>query len=79
MIAAMPMRSIVGDAGEVHRRILDMAEQSTADEVMVTTFLPERADRQRMVLKLADAFGLPEQPSMEDATASAGSSRSYQE
>ncbi len=60
MIAAMPMRSLVGDAREVHRLIADLAERSRADEVMVTTFLPEREDRLRMVTDLAAVFGLRE-------------------
>ena len=58
LIDAMPMRSLVGDAGEVHRQIADLASRSLADEVMVTTFLPEREDRRRMITDLAAAFGL---------------------
>ncbi|MCC6982633.1 MAG: LLM class flavin-dependent oxidoreductase, partial [Bauldia sp.] len=59
MIAAMPMRSFVGDAEEVHRQVSDLAEQTRADEVMVTTFLPEPADRWRMVSEMARVFDLP--------------------
>jgi len=60
LIAAMPMRSLVGDVAEVQRQIVDLAEQSAAAEVMVTTFLAESADRRRMVSSLAKAFGLRE-------------------
>jgi luciferase family oxidoreductase group 1 len=59
MIAAMPMRSLVGTAAEVRAKIDDLAERSQADEVMVTTFLAELADRRRTIVDLADAFGLP--------------------
>jgi alkanesulfonate monooxygenase SsuD/methylene tetrahydromethanopterin reductase-like flavin-dependent oxidoreductase (luciferase family) len=60
MIASMPMRSIVGDAAEVYRQIVDLAARSGADEVMLTTFLPEPTDRRRMVTEMARAFGLRE-------------------
>lgn len=60
MIRAMPMRSIVGDAAEVHRQIVDLADHAEADEVMVTTFLPEAHDRRRMIADLAPLFGLRE-------------------
>ncbi len=62
LIAAMPMRSLVGDAAGVHRQIVDLADRSAADEVMVTTFLAERSDRHRMVSALAEEFGLRERP-----------------
>jgi luciferase family oxidoreductase group 1 len=58
MIASMPMRSYVGDAEEVHRQVSDLAEQTRADEVMVTTFLPEPADRWRMISEMARLFDL---------------------
>ena len=60
LIASMPMRSLVGVAAEVHAQIVDLADQAEADEVMVTTFLAERADRERMVSALAERFGLRE-------------------
>ena len=60
MIESMPMRSIVGDADEVHRRIGDLADQSGADELMVTTFLPEPVDRRRMIAEMARVFALAE-------------------
>ena len=55
----MPMRSFVGDAEEVHRQVRDLADQSQADEVMVTTFLPEPDDRRRMIGDMARVFELP--------------------
>ncbi len=58
MIAAMPMRSLVGDAASVHRQIDDLAERSGADEVMITTFQAEPAVRRLAVTGLAAAFGL---------------------
>jgi luciferase family oxidoreductase group 1 len=60
MIDSMPMRSIVGVAEEVKRRIDDLADQGQADEVMITTFLPEPADRRRAVVEMARVFGLRE-------------------
>jgi alkanesulfonate monooxygenase SsuD/methylene tetrahydromethanopterin reductase-like flavin-dependent oxidoreductase (luciferase family) len=54
----MPMRSFVGDAAEVHQQVLDLADQSQADEVMVTTFLPEPDDRRRMIAEMAHGFEL---------------------
>jgi alkanesulfonate monooxygenase SsuD/methylene tetrahydromethanopterin reductase-like flavin-dependent oxidoreductase (luciferase family) len=59
MIASMPMRSFVGDIQEVHRQVRDLADQSQADEVMVTTFLPEPDDRRRMIADMARVFELP--------------------
>jgi alkanesulfonate monooxygenase SsuD/methylene tetrahydromethanopterin reductase-like flavin-dependent oxidoreductase (luciferase family) len=56
----MPMRSFVGDAAEVHRQVRDLADQSQADEVMVTTFLPEPDDRRRMIAEMARVFELRE-------------------
>jgi luciferase family oxidoreductase group 1 len=58
LIASMPMRSIVGDAAEVHCQVVDLVARSLADEVMLTTFLAERGDRQRMVEAMAEAFSL---------------------
>jgi luciferase family oxidoreductase group 1 len=60
MIASMPMRSIVGDAAEVERQVSDLADRSEADEVMITTFLPEPADRRRMITEMARMFDLRE-------------------
>lgn len=60
MIASMPMRSLVGDAGAVHRQIVELADQAQADEIMVTTFLPEAADRRRMIVEMARMFAVQE-------------------
>ncbi|MGH2615284.1 MAG: LLM class flavin-dependent oxidoreductase [Thermomicrobiales bacterium] len=58
MIASMPMRSIVGDAEGVYRQVTDLADRTEADEVMVTTFLPEPEDRRRMIAEMARMFDL---------------------
>jgi len=60
MIAAMPMRSFVGDAPEVYRQVEELADRTQADEVMVTTFLPEPDDRRRMIEEMARAFDVQE-------------------
>jgi len=36
----------------------ELAEESQADEIMVTTFLPNQADRLRAVEQLARVWGL---------------------
>ena len=56
MIATMPMRSLVGDAEDVHRQITDLADRGEADEVMITTFLPEPGDRRRAIVEMAGLF-----------------------
>jgi luciferase family oxidoreductase group 1 len=58
MVEAMPMRSLVGDADAVRRQIDDLADRAGADEVMITTFQSEPAERRRAVAGLAHAFGL---------------------
>lgn len=60
MIDAMPMRSLVGDSESVHRQIVELADQAQADEIMVTTFLPEAADRRRMITEMARMFAVQE-------------------
>ena len=60
MIDSMPMRSIVGDAAEVHRQVSDLADRAKANEVMITTFLPEPEDRRRMIVEMARVFELRE-------------------
>ncbi len=60
MIESMPMRSIVGTPEEVHRQIVDLADRSLADEVMITTFLPEAVDRKRTIVEMARVFALEE-------------------
>jgi luciferase family oxidoreductase group 1 len=62
LIARMPMRSLVGDAAGVRRQIDDLADRALADEVMVTTILPDPADRRRMIVDLAREYALPERP-----------------
>ncbi len=49
----------IGDAETVAARVNDFADQTQADEVMVTTFLPNRDDRIRAVTNLASAWGIP--------------------
>ncbi len=56
----MPMRYLAGDAEDVRRQIDDLAERGQADEVMITTMLPGRQDRERTITHLARAFGLRE-------------------
>lgn len=58
LIASRPLRSIVGDIETVQARLLAMAAEAQVDELMVTTFLADKADRTRMVTSLAAAFGL---------------------
>jgi luciferase family oxidoreductase group 1 len=58
-VASMPMRSVIGDAASVHRQIVDLTEQSRADEVMIM-MLPHVEDRRRAIVHLASAFGLRE-------------------
>jgi luciferase family oxidoreductase group 1 len=58
LIASRPLRSIVGDIDTVQARLRDMAAEAEVDELMVTTFLADPADRERMVTSLAVAFGL---------------------
>ncbi len=60
MIASMPMRSLVGDAEDVHRQVTDLADRALADEVMMTTFLPEPNDRRRMIEAMAREFDIQE-------------------
>jgi alkanesulfonate monooxygenase SsuD/methylene tetrahydromethanopterin reductase-like flavin-dependent oxidoreductase (luciferase family) len=49
---------IVGDAATVAERVREFAEEAQADEVMITTFLPNQADRVRSVTSLAGAWGI---------------------
>jgi len=49
---------IVGDAATVAGRMRELAGESQADEIMVTTFLPNQADRLRTVEQLARVWGL---------------------
>ena len=59
-LAAMPLNYLAGDGVEIHRQVTDLVAQSGADEVMVTTMLPEPDDRRRVVTEIARVFGLVE-------------------
>lgn len=60
LIASMGMRSFVGNAAEVFQQVNDLATRSQADEVMITTFLPELPDRKRMITEMARLFAVQE-------------------
>jgi alkanesulfonate monooxygenase SsuD/methylene tetrahydromethanopterin reductase-like flavin-dependent oxidoreductase (luciferase family) len=49
---------IMGDAATVAARVKHFAAETQADEVMLTTFLPNPADRVRAVTNMAEAWGL---------------------
>lgn len=51
-------RVLVGDAGSVWNRIVDLAERTRADEVMITTIVHDHAARVRSYDLLADRAGL---------------------
>lgn len=63
-LAAMPLNYLAGDAADVHRQISQLLEQSLADEVMITTMLPDPEDRRRTITHLAQAFDLTERPEL---------------
>ncbi len=67
MLAMMPMRYLAGVVEDVGRQIGELAEQSAADEVMVTTMLPDPADRRRTIVELARVLGLSERSHENDA------------
>ncbi|MFN8541298.1 MAG: hypothetical protein U0232_27955 [Thermomicrobiales bacterium] len=54
----MPLNYIAGDAAEVRRQVEAFADEAGADEIMLTTMLPNRADRERTLTHLAREFGL---------------------
>ena len=58
LIQSMPLRALVGTAEQVHAELLAVAAEAQVDELMVTTLLPDPADRERMITHLAGAFGL---------------------
>jgi luciferase family oxidoreductase group 1 len=60
MLAQMPLNYLVGTAQEVREQIEDMLDASEADEVMLTSMLPEAADRMRIITSMAREFGLTE-------------------
>jgi alkanesulfonate monooxygenase SsuD/methylene tetrahydromethanopterin reductase-like flavin-dependent oxidoreductase (luciferase family) len=47
-----------GDPDEVRRRLLDLAERYTADELMILTITGDYATRRRSYELVASAFGL---------------------
>lgn len=49
---------IIGDAATVTARVYEFAAQTQADEVMLTTFLPNQTDRIRAVTNIASAWDL---------------------
>ncbi len=49
---------IIGDAPTVAARVQEFATQTQADEVMLTTFLPNQTDRIRTVTNMATAWGI---------------------
>ena len=58
VMASVPMSSIVGDAASVWRRVDALADETGADEVMVTTSIPDRPLRERTLHQLAREAGL---------------------
>ncbi|MDP9362783.1 MAG: LLM class flavin-dependent oxidoreductase [Chloroflexota bacterium] len=59
-LAAMPLNYLAGDATGVHAQVVDLLEASGADELMLTSMLPDADDRRRAVAAMAAAFGLAE-------------------
>jgi luciferase family oxidoreductase group 1 len=57
-LASMPLNYIAGDAAEVRRQVEAFADEAGADEIMLTTMLPNRVDRERTLVHLAREFGL---------------------
>ena len=54
----MPFNFIAGTADAVYREVMDLAALCQADEVMITTTLPNPIDRRRTLLAMAEQFGL---------------------
>ncbi len=54
----MPLNFIAGTADQVYREVTDLANMSQADEVMITTTLPNVEDRRRTLLSMAEQFAL---------------------
>ena len=57
-LASMPINYIAGDAATVAQQVNAFADEAGADEIMVTTMLPNRIDRERTITGLAREFGL---------------------
>lgn len=55
---AMLQNQVIGDANSVAERVRTMAREAQADEVMLTTMLPNQQDRLRTVEQFARAWGL---------------------
>ena len=58
LMRSFPLRSIVGDAASVWRQVDALAEETEADEVMVTSSLPDPELRELMLRSLAREAGL---------------------
>lgn len=58
LIASMPLNFIAGTSDQVYREVTDLANMSRADEVMITTTLPNVDDRRRTLLSMAQQFAL---------------------
>lgn len=65
LIASMPLSYLAGDAKSVRQQIEELADRAAADEVMITTLLPDHDDRKRTITQLAREFGLSERPLQE--------------
>ena len=57
-LASMPLNYIAGDAAEVRRQVEAFADEAGVDEIMLTTMLPNRVDRERTLVHMAREFGL---------------------
>ena len=68
LMTSMPMSSVVGDAASVWRRVDALADETGADEVMVTSSLPDPELRELMLRSLAREAGLAPRGEV-DATA----------
>ena len=66
-IAQRRAKQILGNAVEVHERLMDLATEFAVEELMILSITPLFAQRIRCYELLADAFGLSR-----DAIASAG-------
>ncbi len=58
LLASMPVNYLAGDAASVRRQVEEFADLAGADEVMLTTTLPNPTDRRRTLVELAREFGL---------------------
>jgi luciferase family oxidoreductase group 1 len=58
-VRAQRERLVHGDPDEVRRRLLDLAEQYAADELMILSITGDYASRRRSYELVASAFGLP--------------------